>query len=1641
MSSGLNKASNVGPKKTVTTVTNKTTAIKPTTKTTTTVDVTVAKPTQITKVGVTTTTKPTQITKPTITTTAKQTITKTPTNIIKKPAITVKPIITKTIQTTTTKPTTKPTTNQTNQPNLTKIAAKPAKLFTNTETTTNAIEKPTITTTTLTKTTQKSQTNNKTAIETKKPHQQKPVPKYGNTNKEIIFQVLDWRASHYKDNVKNIDDDDNKSSESIESDNSSDDKDKMDKDLINQYSIDLYGNTMDGQTIYAQIINYKPSFYILVPDEWFTKKSYADIFLKNLKSKLGNSPHKNSFYKWEIEKKHSFTEFTNNKYFTFLKLYFHDHYGFKKYSSMFHSYNKSTGEHYYTAFTDASIGLKNHRFVIYESKLDPLLRYMHERDLKSLGFIKLEPRKYRLLGDVSINNINVVVDWNDTFFHDNDMILKLKVASYDIECKPEDGINFPKPQNPGDTVIQIGTTFNFYGTADCYYKHIITLDTCSPIEGVDVESYQTETEVLLAWSKLIQRTNPDIITGYNIVQFDFMYLYERAKFLGIEAEFSKLGRLKDKSCTYVETKLESNALGDNMLRYYTMEGRVVIDMLKVMQRDYKLSSYKLDDVVAEFIKERVCKIEYNEETGITKIHTKTTFGLYEDRFIRLYYNDSLSDYTCEDSNGKKKNKVIKIEKAAYKLVNKEGKDESYDIIHLRTSFTEEVKNILTKKKYALYWCQAKDDMPPRKMFELQGKGPDDRALVAKYCIQDCILCNVLMEKLQVLTNNIGMANVCHVPLSFIFFRGQGIKIQSLVAKKCKSENYVMKDLFRNKNKEQLRKEEEQRRALFDKDYVKPSEIILTDQQKAKQKEEANRLASAKRNMKKNYEVNQKTIKYLQNMIVKLKRLPETDPNKEEKIEFYQQSLKIYEKIFKKEKIKYMTLEDEIEKNAEEDGYEGATVFTPKTGKYDKPITVLDYASLYPSSMIQKNLCISSLVTDPQYDNLPGYKYTDVTYYHTNGTGSTTCRFAKPKDGTPSILPQILIELLKKRGEMRNRAEEMMEQGNKFLAKVLDGLQLAYKVTANSLYGQTGSPVSAIYKKEIAASTTATGREQLMGAKRFVEIIYGALANFATDDNFDEYKKLCDYTFDTNLCEGTLIFCDYNLNESKFKDFQKPARFNNREEFIRWTFDEFRRILEDNVINPEIIYGDTDSVFINYNMRNKDTQVFLQDKDGLKRAIKLGIVCSMLINIIQPPPQNLQYEKTLWPFIILSKKRYIGNLYEKDPEKFYQKSMGIVLKRRDNAPIVKIVVGGIVDMLINEQNLEGAKIFTNNELLNILNNKYSLDKFIISKTLKGTYANRAGVAHAVLADRMAERDPGNKPETNDRIPYAYIIPKIKKKDSKQSDFIEHKDYIMENKLPIDYLFYITNQIMKPALQFLLTVMEKPEKIFFRHILVETNRRKGLMPLAFYFNNPKLTPQATNNNKDECLNDDQPVDTIEDDANESSFDKFAAMNVKADNGNRFASFVSNNKRSRVKKNPTVTLEPKVTRKKTTTTRITKKKALAESESELSVDAPTESCEEIDTVVAEPEACTELTMDEPIESCEEIDTPTPSLTVIEPKLTTKQNKPTNTLLTRKVVKRSEAVRKTSKTKSASLTKKVLIKKAKPISTMTSFNKSTED
>jgi intein/homing endonuclease len=246
----------------------------------------------------------------------------------------------------------------------------------------------------------------------------------------------------------------------------------------------------------------------------------------------------------------------------------------------------------------------------------------------------------------------------------------------------------------------------------------------------------------------------------------------------------------------------------------------------------------------------------------------------------------------------------------------------------------------------------------------------------------------------------------------------------------------------------------------------------------------------------------------------------------------------------------------------------------------------------------------------------------------------------------------------------------------------------------------------------------------------------------------------------------------------------------------------------------MIVHNTDSVFFTFNLQTPEGKP-IRGKEALEITIELAQEAGHLASSLLKGPHDLEYEKTFMPFCLLSKKRYVGMLYETDPTKCKRKEMGIVLKRRDNAPIVKDIYGGIIDILMKEQNINMAIEFLKNSLQNIVDEKYSMDKLIITKSLRSGYKNPQSIAHKVLADRITSRDPGNKPSSGDRIPFVYINSSNKK--ALQGDKIETPTFIKENNLKIDYSFYITNQIMKPVQQVFALVLEKIWELQKKHLI--------------------------------------------------------------------------------------------------------------------------------------------------------------------------------------------------------------------------------
>jgi DNA polymerase elongation subunit (family B) len=168
---------------------------------------------------------------------------------------------------------------------------------------------------------------------------------------------------------------------------------------------------------------------------------------------------------------------------------------------------------------------------------------------------------------------------------------------------------------------------------------------------------------------------------------------------------------------------------------------------------------------------------------------------------------------------------------------------------------------------------------------------------------------------------------------------------------------------------------------------------------------------------------------------------------------------------------------------------------------------------------------------------------------------------------------------------------------------------------------------------------------------------------------------------------SLYECYKTDDEKELNDILYRELQDHNPEFLIMLRETILEIYEKYITKPIVIYGDTDSNFNDMCITDRETGEQPTDRWTREKVIKLGIIASKFLKIRLPRPQNMEYEKVYHPFSLMAKKRYIGNKYEENPDKYKRSIMGYTLKRRDNANIVQKIVGKLVDILMDEMDIE------------------------------------------------------------------------------------------------------------------------------------------------------------------------------------------------------------------------------------------------------------------------------------------------------------------------------------------------------------------
>lgn len=178
---------------------------------------------------------------------------------------------------------------------------------------------------------------------------------------------------------------------------------------------------------------------------------------------------------------------------------------------------------------------------------------------------------------------------------------KPRLLSIDIETYSDNHHAMPNVLNPKHASYMISCVYQVTGDKSTREKTLIVLGDCKDIPGSKTIRCKTEYDTVKAMAEVIKEYDPEIITGYNIFCYDIPYLDTRTKILMNDWP-TGMGRIQGRTPNVSTKTWNSGAYGHVSIADLVMEGRISVDMLPIIRRDYKLDKFTLDFVGNYFLK-------------------------------------------------------------------------------------------------------------------------------------------------------------------------------------------------------------------------------------------------------------------------------------------------------------------------------------------------------------------------------------------------------------------------------------------------------------------------------------------------------------------------------------------------------------------------------------------------------------------------------------------------------------------------------------------------------------------------------------------------------------------------------------------------------------------------------------------------------------------------------------------------------------------------------------------------------------------------------------------------------------------------------------------------------------------------------
>ena len=286
----------------------------------------------------------------------------------------------------------------------------------------------------------------------------------------------------------------------------------------------------------------------------------------------------------------------------------------------------------------------------FNSSLDAVQQFMVDVGVSGCQWVRvvahteaLEPRRSHCAHEWHVGVEELRMETLDAAHR----LAPLRVLSFDIEAAGRRGVF---PQAAHDPVIQIALYFQVLEQDESPRPILLSLKACDAIEGAHVVSFDDEGDLLRAFRDIVVAFDADVFTGFNILNFDFPYLHDRAAALSrvaprdfaalrtsacddssVVTRFDAMTRVRGASLYLRETEYVSAQTGKRKRTRVSLPGRVCIDMLIAIQNVHRLESYSLKACAEHFL-----QTENKVDLPFTQITPKWNEGPAGRRELGVY---------------------------------------------------------------------------------------------------------------------------------------------------------------------------------------------------------------------------------------------------------------------------------------------------------------------------------------------------------------------------------------------------------------------------------------------------------------------------------------------------------------------------------------------------------------------------------------------------------------------------------------------------------------------------------------------------------------------------------------------------------------------------------------------------------------------------------------------------------------------------------------------------------------------------------------------------------------------------------------------------------------------------------------------